>query len=325
MESDLAAQQSAARLGYDTTLTAVGDKWVLLTALLCQLDEALPADVVALINAEARSPWPSADRIERLMEEAGFDMATAPAGRFTVGAEETGHAITPLFTDRGVLFAGDGLKSCLNTFAATAAMTGDIPEARFYAVTRPFEPGFKKTLYAYYVAKERWRRGNETWDLLRDRMIDEVTRLLPEAIVEEMIRPEDGDMLYLKLMIDGRHAGSLFVRNSGTEDKTGLNLRGVAALQGRLTSLGETLVRELMALMKDRAKPMAAAERRLLALSVEGAPERLDRLGHEEYHHLLMEVGAKQGLLTAPSPGATLTERGRWALSALAATESETR
>ncbi len=192
------------------------------------------------------------------------------------------------------------------------------PEATFRSITTPFKAGYKKTLYAYYVAKDRWARGSDVWRTLHDRALGEIATRIPEATVEEMIRPEDSDMLYLKLMIDGRHAGSLFIRNSGTEDKTGLNLRGNRSLQPRLEQVGEAIIRELMSGMKDGAKPMAVAERRLLMLAADdGAPAALEGLDHDTYHHLLMEVGVKQGLLAAPSPGATLTDRGRWASSHL--------
>lgn len=318
VESDLMAQKAAEGLGYRTELTAVGDKWVLLTALMSQLEESLDQHTVDALRAEVGSELPSSDRIERILDEAGFDQSTAPPGRFTVGAEETGHAITPLATDFGLLFAGNGLKSCLNTYAATATLDLGSPEETFKAVTMPFSPGFKKTLYAYYVAKERWTRESATWRRLRDAAIASIAEAIPEATVEEMVRSEESDMLYLKLLVDDRHVGSMFIRNSGTEDKTGLNLRATPPFATRMDNAGESVIRELLDAMKDRMKETALAERSLLeAAATDGAPPLLADLDEESYHHLLMEVGVKQGFLTAPSPGATLTDRGRWALTHL--------
>ncbi len=98
VESDLAAQQGAASLGYETTLTAVGDRVGLAHgARFVRWKRSSPSGTLTAIETEARSSLPSADRIERLLDDAGFDMTTAPAGRFTVGAEETGHTITPFF------------------------------------------------------------------------------------------------------------------------------------------------------------------------------------------------------------------------------------
>jgi phosphomannomutase len=315
VESDLSAIKAAAALGYETELTAVGDKWILTTAILSQVAQAVTTDVATEMAAIAASADPSADAIEALLVREGFDVTTVGEGCFAIGAEETGHAITPLYTEQGVLFAGDGLKSCLNTYAATAALTGE-PAERFARTVAPFPAGYKKTLYVYYVEKSRWRRGSHAWVALSAVIADALRERLPEAESHEMVRPEESDMLYYKIVVAGDHVGSLFIRNSGTEDKTGLNLRGSADMARPLADIGERVIRGLLVEMKDRDKPMARAEWRLLVEADAGAaPGRIEGVNDEAYQHLLNEVGVKQGLLTNPAPGAKLTERGRWYLS----------
>ena len=72
-----------------------------------------------------------------------------------VGSEETGHNITESkFTrsngERVPIYSGNGLKSALNTLVATQHIAG--PPKKYYAkVHRPFNPGFKDTLYVYYI------------------------------------------------------------------------------------------------------------------------------------------------------------------------------
>jgi hypothetical protein len=134
-----------------------------------------------------------------------------------------------------------------------------------------------------------------------------------------MILLEDTDMLYLKALKSGVHTASVFIRNSGTEDKTGVSLRGPLGDKERLLNLGESVLRLLMTRIKDSSSAMAAAERELLVTAaVDGAPSNpVSGLSEAAYRQLLSEVGVKQGFLTGPVPGVLLTGRGKWYLSSV--------
>ena len=56
------------------------------------------------------------------------------------------------------------------------------------------------------------------------KVIEEACDLGP--VMELRGRPEEPDMLYLAVMEEGSQRAGIFVRNSGTEEKTGVNVRG---------------------------------------------------------------------------------------------------
>jgi phosphomannomutase len=222
VESDLEAARAAEEMGFRPVLTAVGDKWVL--------------------------------------REAVRD----PEG-FAIGSEETGHNITRGWLRtragrEGPFFAGNGLKSAINTFAATRGVP-------FAAIRRPFPPGLKRTFYVYYTKKELLRAGSEAFLGVRD-VIARACRLGP---VEERPLPEEPDMLYLAVRdARGRQRAGIFVRNSGTEDKTSVNVRGAAEDADALVAVGEAARAYLLRAVKDWDHPMARAERAVLEALARG-------------------------------------------------------
>ena len=85
----------ATRLGYQWEVTAVGDKWILLTAILSLVQAATEESVFESVCASALSTEPSADEIEKSLDENnGVDLAGEHDITFCVGAEESGHIIT---------------------------------------------------------------------------------------------------------------------------------------------------------------------------------------------------------------------------------------
>jgi phosphomannomutase len=320
VESDLNAIVSAERMGFKTAITSVGDKWILLNATLSAIKPVVDADVWKKIESIAVSEKPSADAIEKILDETGVTMATPDKISFMIGGEESGHSITPAVMSVGgaltSAFAGNGMKCLLNTFAATFCGGGfvDLPVMEKYARLRaPFPAGFKKTMYVYYVDKSRWERGLPLWELVKADAMAGVAEIFGNTAAEDIRRPEEPDMLYIKISTpDGPAA--LFARNSGTEDKTGVNLRGPATAAADMLKLGERAFRVIMAQMKDHEKPMARAERELIEqASKSGAPRSaVGGLTAQDYDRLLAESGVKQSLLEGVYPGALLTERGRW-------------
>lgn len=319
VESDLGASGAARNLGYQTRLTAVGDKWILREAFVTALEWQNPATHA---RVAALGDGAGADGMERELAAAGFRGLTAEGRQGgIVGAEESGHIITPGVAvgangENQLVFAGDGLKSCLALFAAVegAEMRG---AARLERLAEPFARGYFKSLYVYYVDKTLWARGGAVWREVEAALRAALARSWPDAAVEEMIFPEEQDMLYLKVVERGAHAASVFIRNSGTEDKTGVNLRGRRGDGVRLAAVGEEAARALMLKLKDKNSVMGRAERQLLLAAKDGgAPERpVAGLDAREYERLLLETGVKQGLLDRPASGARLTERGTWYLA----------
>jgi phosphomannomutase len=253
VESDLNAARAAKALGYEPVLTGVGDKWVLKRA--------------------ADDP-----------------------DRYGIGSEETGHNISRgwIRTRAGkeeTVFLGNGLKSAVNTFAATRGMSPR--EAH-----RPFPPGFKKTMYVYYTNKALLAAGSEVFEGVA-KMLEDACGIAP---VERRPLPEEPDMLYL--MVGDQRAG-VFVRNSGTEEKTGVNVRGAREDSAALVEMAEEAVLYLARTMKDHGHPMARAERAVLeALSRGPLPESaLPVPGEVHRERLLQEMANKEKVIRLGADG----------------------
>jgi phosphomannomutase len=227
--------------------------------------------------------------------------------RYGIGSEETGHNISRGYVTTRAgsdveVFLGNGLKSALNTFVATRGLS-----AREAA--RPFPRGFKKTFYVYYTRKELLRQGGEVFRGVEDVIRREcrLGKVVPQP------RPEEPDMLYLAVRgADGRQRAGIFVRNSGTEEKTGVNVRGTLEDSAELVRTGEEAIVFLARALKDRAHAMAKAERAILE-ALRGGPRAPSALPVPEGVHrerLLEELANKEKVIRACAAGYELTPLG---------------
>ncbi|MBI3091913.1 MAG: hypothetical protein HYY96_14730 [Candidatus Tectomicrobia bacterium] len=361
VESDLNAAHHAAALGFSTALTGVGDKWLLLRAwrayLRAMAEAAKPdqpvwelVELCRLADALTTDPDVDGARLSRLLTQIAAKAAPAAllqpgAIPFAIGSEETGHCITAgvarcLDGRELPVFLGNGLKSAINTFAATQRLLRDCePRRRPALLAHPFAPGHKRTFYAYYTRKAEFQRGSPAWvaveELLRRQLAEGLRLERPQepCTVRRLEFPEEPDMLYLGVHDAAeRLLVGVFARNSGTEEKTGVNVRGAAELARLLDAAGEEALRLLLRRLKDASHPYARAERRILAhlaRLAEAAGEQaeaggagcdeaaLQALLAEERSEvnlgrLLHEMEARQGLLRRAPRGYALTERGAW-------------
>jgi len=235
--------------------------------------------------------------------------------RYGIGSEETGHNISRGFlTTRAGLevevFLGNGLKSALNTFVATRGR-----KAREAA--RPFPRGFKKSFYVYYTRKELLRQGGEVF-----RGVEQIIRgACKLGAVVSQPRPEEPDMLYLAVKgEDGLQRAGIFVRNSGTEEKTGVNVRGTLEDATELARVGEEALLYLARAMKDRGHAMARAERAVLETLRAGprAGGDLPLPAGVNRERLLEELANKEKVIRACAAGYELTPLGTRMLEAWA-------
>ena len=185
--------------------------------------------------------------------------------RFAIGSEESGHTITSgLLTTRAgedvQVFVTNGLKSAINTFVASKGKTP-------HEVRRPFPPGFKRNFVVYHVRKELFYSGSDVYKGF-ERLIAADATL---GQVERVAFDDEPDLLYLAMRdADGNQNAAVFVRNSGTEDRTGVSVRGRLEDSEALTSIGILAAGYIAGSMKDRANPMALAEQEVLAALKEG-------------------------------------------------------
>jgi hypothetical protein len=121
-------------------------------------------------------------------------------------------------------------------------------------------------------------------------------------------------MLYLAVHDPGgRQRAGIFVRNSGTEEKTGVNVRGAREDGDELVRIGEAALLYLARHMKDVDHPMARAERAVLE-ALGAGPCARDELPIPDGVHaerLLEEMANKEKVIRAGPNGYERTELGQ--------------
>ena len=352
VESDINAGVTAEALGFIPVSTAVGDKWLLREAachLLGTYWEVLNnniEDYEVLSRIEERSKRfadePDLDAVklieylaeaESIAVEHEIDIGRLSQNpellTFAVGSEETGHAVTagrislPEEGKERVVYFGNGLKSALNLFAATRALAAELRGEEYYRrLHHPFEPGFKQTMPVYYTAREKLRSGSEVHVELESMLKREGAERLGGELEAELVRrEEEPGMIYLAFNDTSSPDGepltraAVFIRNSGTEEKTSIYLRGDRKYQEVLIELGEILVVALSGLMKRQEGAYARAEAAVLArlrdLGDATLQQLSDLLREVDPQRLLVEMSIKQRLLRAAGDKLALTELGQ--------------
>jgi phosphoglucosamine mutase len=324
VESDLNASTSAESMGLTPLLTAVGDKWILLKIHLALLEQKLltaklakkkQAEIKNKIKPLKKNGVTSVSALLDLDKSIpdGIDTGKNHAETLAVGSEETGHNITTGYLTlpnkkRIEVYSGNGLKSALNTFAATEQLATTLsPEKYIQSIRRPFTPGFKSTLYTYYIRQDLFYRDSQVWK--------KVKRLLLQTAKQNgysgktRIFPDDPDMLYISLA-EGK--AGVFVRNSGTENKISVNLRGRKSDAGKLKKIGLEVIKLLFSLLKDPENALYKME--LYALSqIASNPITDEKLEVKNQYRLRLIDEMKKQNLIQPSPeGNRLTPLGKW-------------
>ncbi|MEE9258702.1 MAG: hypothetical protein V3U37_04085 [Nitrospinaceae bacterium] len=342
VESDLNTARAAKALGFKPMLTAVGDKWILLRVAVMIIEsrirtlkkltgKPLPPALKKSWEAVRKHQWLDVSRFQELEENIERLIKKSSAGKnlvadssvlsaFAVGSEETGHNITPgrLTREDGgsvPVFFGNSLKSALNTFAATAyLLDGKSPRTRYAFLRKPFRPGFKQTLYAYYVRQELFRKDSALWRRVKRSVFAEGKSR--GYRVRTLNFAEDPDMLYISYTTAKGGEAAVFVRNSGTENKIGINLRGANRDARNLRAVGDNCIRILLEEMKDTENHYYKLELDVLSqIAEESVPENRLVVEKRACQRLSAEM-MKQGLIRMTPKGYQLTGLGKWYITA---------
>lgn len=262
--------------------------------------------------------------INSLLLESEIEYTRDERTPIVLGSEETGHCVTQGRLEGNpptAVFFGNGLKSALNTFSATQFLLKDTSVREYFArLERPFKPGFKETYYVYYINKELFRKNSPVWRRIKKCVMAEGK--LAGFHCSTLNIQEDADTLYLALNQGGpvrsqrrpRKSGApengIFIRNSGTENKISVNLRGSNKNARALKAIGEICIRFLISALKDKASRHYKLELSILRRVAEAPlPESAIRDPSEK--RVTMEM-LKQGLIKPGAKGYRLTERGKW-------------
>lgn len=321
VESDLNTAIAARNLGFNPILTGVGDKWILSRAVLDLIESRLPQQdriKKQFIEISERNSGVSALELSRFWKSLNEDnlAANTENSLFQIGIEESGHCITPGYIDKKnqavTVFSGNGIKTALNSLKALSGIVSD--EQWYRTIEEPFESGVGKTFYTYYVNKQRLNPGsefrNKLQSLIQQSFYDYFSRDYEMEIVEFA---EEREMLYCSILENNKQCGAVFTRNSGTEDKSALYLRGEMRLSQSLEELGETLHLYMLNGMKDRTNGFAKFEINTLNALEDGAG--LDKVVSDfpdlPHERILKEMELKEGLIESVNGVRVLTEKGK--------------
>ena len=341
VESDLNSSLAAAELGYRPIIEAVGDKWLLVQGALNWLEARLDHDgkkhlgelkqkgVSAIAEIEdlfrsSKSKAQSSKSKDQTPALCRYEPESYPTGQrfriikgYSIGSETSGHTITPglLNTNADItipVFIGNALKSAVNTFVATESLYHRSDIARYIdQVHMPFPRGFQKSLPVYYTDKTRFYNGSPLWHQLEATIKEDRSGLWVKRVY-----PQERDMLYLAFNDhEGGQKGALFIRNSGTEDKTVVNLRGSRKDGDKLLAVGQTVLKLLFQDLKDQNHNYAQAETQILKTLTERGPctpdDLLSLVPGINWDRLFNEL-SKQRLIEYRDGRVCLTSLGSW-------------
>ncbi len=192
-------------------------------------------------------------------------------GSMLLGLEISGHIIFPITVEdesgrEKRLLTGNGLLTGLLALAAIRSLELTAQEA-----IRPFDPGFSKTYYVFFVDKATFYRNSTIWLEDVDFVKEEVARLinegeLPSTTTLSFEDKEDRDVLYINLLDSKGVLGCVFMRNSGTEDKNAIYVKGLPSIEDALVSLGKRIQSRHIATMKNRQKSEFRCEQIIFSL-----------------------------------------------------------
>ncbi len=202
-------------------------------------------------------------------------------GEVVVGLEISGHLIFPIKVKDNngvekVLLSGVGLLTGLVALAAVKAL--ELEEER---ILEPFEPGFSKTFYVFFVDKTKHFRGSAIWKkdikLVEEELAAAVAAgTLPADTVMSIEDKEDPNVLYVNFMSGDKLLGVIFMRNSGTEDKNATYVKGEIAYEETLVAIGKKVQVMHTAEMKNEGRIEYTYEKIAMTLLNENGESSVD-------------------------------------------------
>jgi len=347
IESDLEAGRAAEKIGYNTMNCAVGDKWILWQAYfhlwefkleyyLQKIDENDFKKLVKQVKSEIEimihssqldalyatskyatiEKWITKNKGADLLPRASKYACIRSNNSFAIGSEESGHLITlaNLISLGGYeipVFIGNSLRCAFNSVAAIQKIRNskNTPDL-FKWIKDPFPKGYKKSLQVYYVDKSLLEEKSSVRQELVELLLSNIDWPGIETKLEKCY--EELDMLILRAYEDGFCVASVFVRNSGTEDKMALYLRGVEKFTSHLDELARRIFPFLLASFKNKNSIMANAER-LVLNCLRSGPKRtmeLRDLTQVSIERLLHEMCVRQNLICKDGNDWRITKTG---------------
>jgi len=349
VESDIEAERAARSAGYKTKQCAVGDKWILWETFLCQWKCRKQYYLEKVDDTEFQTLTIQADtKLEQMQNNSTFDAISATNSVlslekwllennrnelvnlayshaceirntcFAIGNEESGHLITFGKLKSGKMirpvFIGNGIKCALNSMAAILQLIPDKEQQQYFQwLSNPYPSGYQKSLQVYYVDKSLLCEESAMRKQLQGLLLENLNWSDMEIKIDQ--NQQEPQMLMIRVFQYNLPVAMVYVRNSGTEDKLALYLRGSTKLTEQLDSLAKKVYSYLMISFKNKNSLMARAEQSVLH-SLSHETRHIIELKGQEFEkvpidRLLHEMSSRQKLIKKDKGMWCITDLGR--------------
>jgi hypothetical protein len=164
------------------------------------------------------------------------------------------------------------------------------------------------------VEKSRLVPGTPFREKLERYLINQFKEVFPNEFTPIIVPfAEETSMLYCDIQHLNKTVGAIFIRNSGTEDKSALYLRGESGISSHLIKTGDLLHSYLLTGLKNLSSEFSQLETALLSairlkLSVETVTSEFPTL---PIPRVLKEIEFKERLIKRQGDTLSLTEKGK--------------
>jgi len=339
IESDISSTVAVKKMGFKPMLTPVGDKWILLKIAILLIEKRIHATKKSrnekILPSKIQKKWtniqsnPILDILKLKELESELDQSKiinktekSISGNiekgllsFAIGSEESGHNITEGFLTcedgREIsIFLGNGLKSAINTFTATQSLLESKPQTYFTALRSSFPSGYKQNFYIYYIKKDLYHKNSPLWEQLKKSIYKEAR---DKGFNPSIINfGEEPDLLYISLTSKLKNHAAIFIRNSGTEKKIGVYLRGSVGDTKNLEPIGQKCVKILLSSIKDYENNLYLLEQDIFNQLSSGPIIRNKLKLKKPLGDRVLSEMVKQNLIELTKKGYFLTNLGEW-------------
>ena len=183
----------------------------------------------------------------------------------------------------------------------------------FQWLSNPYPSGYQKSLQVYYVDKSLLCEDSVNRKPLQQLLLQNSSWPDMETKIDQ--NPQEPQMLMIRVFQQKLPVAMVYVRNSGTEDKLGLYLRGSSKLTEKLEFLAENVYSYLMISFKNKKSLMARAEKSILHSLIYDTVETIDLIEPEfekvPLDRLINEMSSRQKLIKKVKGIWQITDLGR--------------
>ena len=143
------------------------------------------------------------------------------------------------------VFIGNGIKCALNSMAAILQLTPDMKQQQYYQwLSNPYPSGYQKSLQVYYVDKSLLCEESLMRKQLQELLLENLNWSEMEIKIDQ--NEQEPQMLMIRVFQHNLPVAMVYVRNSGTEDKLALYLRGSCKFTEQLNYIAKNVYIHLM-------------------------------------------------------------------------------